>query len=409
MIYCDVSNNQKPNIMKSLQNLSILIWLYSSKLSKKTGKAPIYVRLTIGGRQCQFSLGLSVNPANWDKNANKAKGRGDEIKIINNRIDAVRSKILYHFNHLIAIQDIVTVEDVRNEFLGINNQGKSLLETIDYHNQKLQEKVSIGAVAHGTYKRYKVTKNKVASFILSSYNKSDLFLDEITYQFVVDFEHFLRVKQKIGNNTAMKHIKNLKKILNLAVTHEWMLQNPILNFKCSYQKVHKEVLSKSELHALINKDFEIKRLNEIKDVFLFSCYTGFSYSELESLSPDDVTIGMDGEPWIYKNRKKTGNQERVPLLPIPLEIIDKYKENQECKLNNRLLPVKSNQKYNAYLKEIAGICGINKKLTSHTARHTFATTVLLANNVPLESKRSIRARRYQNYSNLCQNSSIRFE
>ena len=331
-----------------------------------------------------MSIGVSIQPSFWDKRSGKAKGRGDDVKIVNAKIDAIRSKILRHYNHLISLKDDVSAEELKNEYLGIKEKEKTLMEVFDYHNQQMHEKVNLGIIVPKTHLRYKITKNKVQAFIQYQYKKHDIYLSKIKYQFVVDFEHYLRVKQSLCNNTAMKYIKNLKKIINMAVTHDWLVKNPFQNFKCTYHQVNKEVLTQTELDILINKDFRFERLNEIRDVFIFSCFTGFSYSDLESLAPDDVHRGLDGELWIYKNRKKTNTLERVPLLPLPLEILEKYKEHEICKSRNRLLPVKSNQKYNAFLKEVAEICGIRKKLTSHIARHTFATTVLLANKVPME-------------------------
>lgn len=370
--------------MKNYQNLSILFWLYASKVSNRTGKAPIYARLTINGVRAEISIGVSIEPEYWNKMSGKAKGRGDDVKIVNHKIDAIRSKILYHYNHLLSIKKHVTAEDVKNDFLGIKEKEKTLLELVNYHNKKMDEKVQLGVMALGTLKKYRVTENKLEKFIKYQFKKSDLYLSQLKHQFVVDFEHFLRVKENVGNNTTMKYIKNLKKIMNIAVVNDWVVKNPFGNFKCSYHKVHKDVLNQNELRQIINKDFKLDRINEIKDVFIFSCFTGFSYAELSELSPDDIQIGLDGELWIYKNRKKTNVQEKVPLLPLPLKIIEKYKTHPVCRSENRLLPVKSNQKYNSTLKEIALLCKINKKLTTHTARHTFATTVLLANKVPME-------------------------
>jgi site-specific recombinase XerD len=202
---------------------------------------------------------------------------------------------------------------------------------------------------------------------------------------VSEFEHFLLTQHKLQNNTAHKYIKNLKKIMNMAVGLDWIPSNPFNQFKCSYHSPEREVLTPDELQKIMNKKLDSKRLEEIRDVFIFCCYTGFAYVDVYKFDKDAVTKGIDGENWIYTNRNKTGTKENVPLLPIPMQIIQKYKDDEYCVNYNKLLPVNSNQRYNNYLKELATICGIKKHLTTHIARHTFATTVTLANGVPIET------------------------
>src|SRR5690606_26327769 len=200
-----------------------------------------------------------------------------------------------------------------------------------------------------------------------------------------EFEHYLLTIDKLQSNTAHRYIKNLKKIMNMAVGLDWIPSNPFNQFKCSYSNPERKILNQDEINTLLNKKLHSPRLEEVRDVFIFCCYTGFAYSDAYQFNHNAVMKGLDGNLWLSTLRQKTGTKESVPLLPVALQIIEKYRNNEYCTKYDKLLPVNSNQRYNAYLKEIADICGINKKLTSHIARHTFATTITLANGVPIET------------------------
>jgi site-specific recombinase XerD len=208
-------------------------------------------------------------------------------------------------------------------------------------------------------------------------------------RFISEFEHFLLTVQCIQTNTAHKYIKNVKAIMNLAVGLDWIPSNPFNLFKCSYTAPEREILNHEELYTLQHKKIDNERLSEVRDVFVFCCYTGFAYTDVYQFERDAVMRGLDNELWLSTNRQKTGTKESVPLLPVAIEIIEKYQDHPHCVKYNKLLPVNSNQKYNAYLSEIATICNIKKHLTSHIARHTFATTVTLANGVPIETVSSM--------------------
>ena len=240
-------------------------------------------------------------------------------------------------------------------------------------------------VVKATHTKFETVLKKLKLFLKNHYKRSDILLPELGHKFVVDFEYYLKVDLEIGHNTTMKYIRNLKKVMNMAVMNDWIDKNPFNSFQCSNKKVTREILTENELQTLAGKEFAIQRLKEVRDIFLFCCYTGYAFVDVEKLTPSDVSLGIDGSKWIFTNRKKTGTASNVPLLPPAQEIIEKYAEHPYCISKGRLLPVKSNQKMNAYLKEIADLCGISKKLTMHIAPHTFATTVTLSNGVPIET------------------------
>lgn len=349
------------------------------------GKAPIYVRLTIEGRRTQFSLGRKIEPDKWIAKAGMVRGTNEEARTINSYINLVRGDLQKHYNVLITTHKHILPEMLKNAYFGLEEEKKTLIQLIDFHNQKFKEKVDIGQFSEKTFEKYITTKQRTEEFIKSQYKQTDFLLSDLKHSFVSNFEHFLLTKKKLQSNSAMKYIKNLKKIIRLGVTMEWLSKNPFDNFKCSYIQPDIEVLSQYELDKIYKKEIKIQRLAEVRDVFLFCCYTGFAYCEVLNFGRDAIQIGIDGEKWLCTNRQKTKVKENVLLLPIPLEIIEKYQNHPYCLAYNKLLPVNSNQKYNAYLKELADICGITINLTTHIARHTFATTVTLANDVPIET------------------------
>jgi len=369
--------------MKVNQNLSILFWINKTKMSD--GQAPIWARLTINGKRSQFSLGKKVELEKWNSEAGAIRGNSEEVKTFNNNLNQVRGNLQRHYNIIASCNDYVSSEMVRNAYFGIEEKAKTICEAFDYHNQKFKEKAAIGSVSFNTLNRFEITKGKVIEFMQKKFNVSDKPLLEIKLAFITAFEHFLTTERKLQSNTAMKYVKNIKKIMNVADANEWISSNPLLNFKCTYQNPEREILTQEELDAMYQKPMHVKRLEEVRDVYVFCCYTGYAFSDVKSFTSQEVCIGLDGEKWIQTKRIKTDSQENVMLLPVALEIIEKYKTHPYCVANDKLLPVISNQRFNAYLQEIADLCGIKKHLTSHTARHTFATTVTLANDVPIES------------------------
>ncbi len=369
--------------MKVNQDMSILFMIIRTKMYE--GKAPVWARLTVNGKRSQFSLGKKIEPEKWDVHAGIIKGNSEDAKTFNNYLNQVRGDLQKHYNVLASCNEYVSSEMVRNAYMGIEEKSKTICEAFDYHNLKFKEKAATGSLSFKTLKRFEITKGKVIEFLKEKHNVSDKPLPEIKLRFITEFEHFLTTKQGLQSNTAMKYIKNIKKIMNVAVANEWLPSNPLLSFKCTYQNPEREILSQEELDAMYQKPMLIKRLAEVRDVYIFCCYTGYAFSDVASFTSQEVCIGLDGEKWIQTKRIKTDSQENVMLLPVALEIIEKYKTHPYCIANDKLLPVISNQKFNAYLSEIAELCGIKKHLTSHTARHTFATTVTLSNDVPIES------------------------
>jgi integrase len=366
------------------QTFSILFWHNKAKTNEQ-GFAPIWVRITVDGKRAECSVKKQLLINHWDSENGKANKLCAERETINQHLIMVQAEITRHYNILLTTKENVTAEDVKKSYRGIKEIKKTFIQLFDQYMQHLLEKKEVEEISGGRYKRFEILKGKCENFLKTKLKKTDILLEDAKLSFIAEFQHYLRTVEIIGHNTAMKYAKDLKQVLRYSVTLEYLSVSPFANFKCSYKNVKRDFLDQEELDIMYNKELLIDRLAEVRDCYVFSCYTGYAYSDAEALSPDDVAIGIDGNKWIIRNRKKTDNVENIPLLPIPLKIIEKYKNHPHCKSNHRLLPMNSNQRYNGYLKEIAHLCGIQKRLTTHTARHTFATTVLLTNDVPMET------------------------
>jgi site-specific recombinase XerD len=370
-----------------IANNKFHLLFYLNKQRQKNQLYPLYIRIYVDSARTEIATTHYIDLKDWDGVKFRVKPTAKNALFLNSYIDNVKSKINHLFIKAVGSNEPVSAKILKARFTGIDEapQHKTILQAYEYHNLKMQELVKVGKVVQATVKRHEITMNKVKKFIEKRYKTNDKALPELRLAFVTEFEHFLLTVEKVQNNTAHKYIKNLKKIVNMAVGLDWIPSNPFNNFRCSYHSPERDILTQSDLDVLMNKKFATERLREVRDVFIFCCYTGFAYADLYNFEKNAVMIGLDGNYWLSTNRQKTGTKEKVPLLPIALEIIDRYKEHEYCVKYNKLLPVNSNQRYNNYLKELADVCGINKHLTSHIARHTFATTVTLANGVPIET------------------------
>ncbi|EHO12758.1 hypothetical protein HMPREF9714_01128 [Myroides odoratimimus CCUG 12901] len=354
--------------------------------SNKTVPSLIYARVTVNGQRTEISLKLKISPTSWDNIKGKAKGKSEDTVRINAHIERVRSLITDAYHQLVQQKRVVSIGAVKNIFLGHDDTESSLLKLIDYHRE-----IATSKLAYGTLKNYFSTEKYLKSYLRKVHNRTDIYLSEINYKFIFDFENFLRnckpihKHQPLNNNGIMKHIERFKKLINLAITMEWMEKDPFTKYKLQFEKTERGHLTKSELEILVNKNFAIERLQAVLDMFLFSCYTGLAYIDIFHLAPQNIAKGSDGKDWIISSREKTKIPVRVPLLPEALELIEKYKDHPVAFAKGKLFPVISNQRMNGYLKEIAIICDIDKNLSFHLARHTFATTITLNNGVPIES------------------------
>lgn len=360
--------------------------LFYGKSAKKTtdNLVPIYLRVTINGRRFEVSTQRYVDRLKWSAQAGRMKGNSEDAKRLNTFLDTLRGKVYQYQREILQSDEPFTIETFKAKWLGIADKPRMLIEVFEAHNNQVKQLIGRDYSA-ATLERYKTSLDHTRSFMTWKYGIKDIAVDKLNFEFVSDYEFWLKSVRSCNHNTTMKYISNFRKIVNICIKNNWLQKDPFFGFKMTKKEVIRNYLSESELEIMADKSFSTDRLNQVRDIFLFCCFTGLAYADVKKLKRSEIGIGMDGEKWIFTQRQKTDTQSRIPLLPIPQSIIDKYDDHPQCVSDNRMLPVLSNQKMNAYLKEIADLCGIPKALTFHIARHTFATTVTLSNGVPIES------------------------
>jgi site-specific recombinase XerD len=351
-------------------------------------RATVMIRITVGGQRAELSLQRKVEADRWDPRANRVKGSKEDARETNALIETYLVKLNRIHRTLLDDGEIITAEKIKELCVGDTRPKKSLMEVFILHNEMMKSRVDVD-FSKSTFTRYSTTLDHVQNFLGHTYKKSDVLLQQLQYSFITDLEHYLKTVRKCNHNSTLKYIRNFRKIINLAVRNDWMDKDPFKAYRVKLKDTKRVFLNKEELLALEEKQITIPRLKQVRDVFVFCCYTGLSYVDVEKLSPKDIQTGLDGELWIMVDRAKTGNPSNVPILPKALELIKKYKDDPSVLNRCKVLPVISNQRINAYLKEVATICGIEKRLTFHSARHTFATTVTLANGIPVETVSSM--------------------
>jgi site-specific recombinase XerD len=363
--------------------VSVLFYIKRSKVNNE-GICPIYARVTIQAKRFEFSTNKYINPERWSGEGSKIKGTNEEARTINSHLDYLKNQVLEAEKRLFKKDIKVTSENLKNELFGATEAKRMLIPIFQDHNNKIKELVG-KEYAPGTLERYKTSLSHTIEFLKWKYNVSDIEINKIDHAFVTDYEFWLRSVRNCANNTAVKYIKNFSKIIKLCLANDWLDKNPFANYKSKVKEVERVYLSDIEIKNIINKDFKTERLALVRDIFLFSCFTGLAYIDVKNLTKSHISLGIDGEKWIFTHRQKTESASKIPILPVTQMIIDKYEHHPQNNNLEKLLPILSNQKMNAYLKEIAAICEIEKELTFHIARHTFATTITLTNGVPIES------------------------
>ncbi|MGV9003847.1 site-specific integrase [Flavobacterium sp.] len=363
--------------------VSILFYIKRAK-ANNAGVCPIYTRITVRAKRFEFSTNKYINPEKWSTEGAKVKGSNEETRTINSHLDYLKNQVLEAEKKLFKKDINITAENLKNELFGLSENARMLVPIFQDHNNKIKELVG-KEYAPGTLERYTTSLKHTIEFMEWKYSICDIDITKIDHAFITDYEFWLRSIRNCANNTAVKYIKNFNKIIKICLANDWLDKNPFANYKSKVREVERVYLSEEEIQSIIEKDFKTERLSLVRDIFLFSCFTGLAYIDVKNLTKSHISFGIDGEKWIFTHRQKTEAASKIPILPVTQMIIDKYSNNPQCLNEYKLLPILSNQKMNAYLKEIAGVCGIEKELTFHIARHTFATTVTLTNGVPIES------------------------
>ncbi|WP_313240248.1 site-specific integrase [Sphingobacterium multivorum] len=367
-------------------NLSLLFFLKKPKNYKEGAPRFIYLRITVDGKRAELSAGREIEPDKWNSKAGKAIGTKEEKKTLNSFLDKFKSDVSAVHTQMVAKGAEIAAESVKLRYLGKDEPAPThtILEAIKEHNLKMEALIGQD-YAKGTLKRFQVLERHVEGYVLHLYKKNDLDVKKIDRAFIANFDFYLRNEKKNANNTAIKHIKNFGKIIRICVDNKWLESDPFVGYKLKSKPVHRDFLTADELQLVASKVFATERLAQVRDFFLFSCFTGLSYVDVKKLKPSEVIVGVDGSRWINIYRQKTGTRVPVPLLAVAEAILDKYKDHPVCIANDVCLPISSNQKMNEYLVEVADLSGVKKTLGNRVAKRTFATTVTLCNGVPIES------------------------
>lgn len=362
-----------------------MFFIRRTKLRKNL-EAPVLMRITVNGERTDVAIQRTILPDQWNSDRGYAKPKTKFGKELNMCLDQTRILVYQCHEELLSKNLPVTAAALKAAYL--NGIGKevvhNLLDLYHEHNTNLKSMIDKG-VSRATYIRHETSRRNLARFLRDSYQMDDISLKEVNHVFIKDYETYLRTTRNCNNNSTVKYIKNFGKIIKEAMNRDWIQANPFRNIKFHLEEVDKPFLSQAELQKIMTREFDITRIAQVRDVFVFCCFTGIAFIDVKTLTAKDIEQGVDSNLWIRKRRNKSKQWAHIPLLPHAKKLIDQYRSNPLCQDKGVLLPVLSNQKMNAYLKEIADLCGIHKNLTTHCARHTFATTVTLANRISMES------------------------
>jgi len=367
-------------------NSTLTVLIFTRDINYNPEKLTIYARITVDGRRAEISLKRYVGVNVWDVSKGRVIGTTQKARKLNSYLDEVYVQLMDAHKQLLQEGKMITAQAIKARYLGQDDQHKTLKELVTYHNTNMTS-----ILKYGTMKNYYSTERYIHKFLRDKFKTPDIYLRQLNYRFIVDFEQYIlnyhpeKARQTCSNNGAMKHLERLMKMTNLAVKLEWLEKDPFRNFKLNFQKHDRSYLSERELDLIAETTFKGAGYEKVRNVFLFSCYTGLSYIDVKELLQEQLLLGIDGNYWLHTKRAKTDEIVKIPLLPKAKTIIEKYTDEMKQHPDGKLLPVFSNQKMNSYLKVITNACGIHKNITFHSARHTFATTVTLSNGVPIET------------------------
>ncbi|EHQ24598.1 site-specific integrase [Mucilaginibacter paludis] len=360
--------------------------IFFTKKANENGECRIYSRITINGKSVDLSTKRIVNKILWNSAKGTARGTSKESLEVNDYLEQFRSGVVDAYQEAIIQQKPLTPENIRNTFLGQDEAAHTFQDLFNYHNEYEKQ-----VLAKGTMKNYYTTQDYILQFLKKSKKPAGWDITQLSYKFIADFELFLRTFKKkddpqpLNNNGVMKHLERFKKMINMAVTIEWLDKDPFVKHKLKFTSKERGYLTEEELAVVETKELKTDKLIYVRDLFLFGCYTGLSYIDAINLTANNLMIGIDKEHWLLTQRQKSSKPVKLPLLPLAAQIIARHRHDPRAISNGTIFRPISNQKLNDYLKDLARECGIDKNFSFHLARHTFATTVTLANGVPIET------------------------
>jgi site-specific recombinase XerD len=364
--------------MKAMQKstFSVLFIIKKSKL-RKNGEAPICLRITVNGHIEEVMIKRTVPVGLWNQPKECSNGKDYVAKELNHYLSTIKARVCQIQRELEIDGVPATAMAIKNRFYGKDANGRTLCEIYKEHNDKCRALIGIDFTL-STVEKFDTSLSCLQEYIRHQYKEDDIALSQMDGQFIRDFEFFLKTERRCQHNSAIKHLKNLKKVIRIALANDWMKKDPFLGIQFRHEETEVEFLTQEELERIIHKELPIHRLRQVRDIFVFCCLTGLAFVDVQQLTPAHLIKDNNGSLWIRKSRQKTGNMCNIPVLNAAERIIERYAEHPECLRRNVILPVMSNQKLNAYLKEIADLCGITKRLTTHVARHSILYSLLKA-------------------------------
>lgn len=361
-----------------------LLFVKRSRLLK-SGEAAIFMRISVNGTRIETNTGKSIEPHLWNQSKERAKGSSKKAIDLNNFIDDTEIRLFQLFQEMQADGSVVTARELYNRFFNIGPHKKverMLIDTFKEHNAECRALMGRDFEL-GTIKKYETIVRLLERYIAKKYEAEDLPLTSLDRDFVHGFELYLKIDRNQQQNTVARYMKGLKKITNRALANEWITKNPFADFKVRTVQTNPTFLSLDEVHTIYRHKFT-GALDVVRDMFIMAAFTGLAFIDISNLRKEHIVTDNDGNMWIRKPRQKTEIVQNIPLLDIPKAILKKYEDNPKAKKKGTLLPVPCNQVMNRYLKEIGELCGIEKTLTTHVARHTYAT-VCLSQGVRIEN------------------------
>jgi site-specific recombinase XerD len=370
--------------MSSRTSFGLTFYINRAK-EKKNGECPVMLRININGERAVLQLKRYLKSEDWDTTRYVMKGRSNEARIFNDYLEAVRVKAHKKYNELLSLTDDVTPQMLRDAILGVNTaKTRTVIDIWQDHVDGLQKLIG-KENTYATYQKHNTAKNHFQKFLQKYYRVNDVSIKAVDHHMIQQYNMYLKTEKGCNSNTATKFLQNLKRITCISMRNGWLLKDPFVGISMSIKEVDRPYLTMEEIQTLIDYDSNIERLKRVRDIFIFSCYTGLAYIDVKKLKKAEVEGSEELGYWIRTRRQKTDARANIPLLDIPMDIINNYCRLDLLMPEDPILPVLSNQKVNAYLKELADVCGIHKELTFHVARHSFATSVTMTNGVPMET------------------------
>jgi site-specific recombinase XerD len=362
-------------------NANLKLSFYLKKNVARNGLCPVMGRLTVGNDMVQFSCKTDADPKLWDVPSGRAKGKSHEARKINREIDKINVAVHAGYREIVSLRGKATATEVKNAFQGISSAQETLLKIFREHNEEYKKRTGVN-IAAGTWRNYENSIVHLQRFIRRKYHVRDLSFRQLDYSFIENFEYYLRIDCKLKPNTMLNKLSCLRKMVKIAIGRGIISRDPFFGFSPERPKACQKYVPADELEKLMNTPMNKRSQEIIRDMFVFSCFTGLSYIDLFNLTGSQIVKTDDGSMWLNINRQKTGIFAKIPLLDEPLKIIEKYRGTAA---GDRVFPMRSNSAVNQQLKRIAEQCGIERRLHFHAARHTFATETCLSQGVPIET------------------------